>query len=594
MPAIRGNLLEVKLGDNKCETVEIEEKMWRDWLGGRGLGTRLLMDWTEKGTDPLSEDAPMFLMTSPLMGTLTPGTNKIAAVFKSPLNGAVFVSLCGGHLGPTLRYAGWDGIALKGKSEKPVMLVIEDDRVELRDASGLWGKTVGETSDLIRDNWKGREAQWALIGPGGENGVKFASIHSHRGREFGRGGGGLVMGSKGLKAIIVVGTGGVPIHDRVEVEKLAVAAWKRISENAKAQVRKRWGTLELVATINELGFWPTRNFSEGYFPDGDKIDATAYEKTVLIGHRSCHSCPIACGKIGKFRTPDGTEFELEGPEFESLSLLGPNLGFGDFDTIAYATNLCDELGVDTISMGNAVGVVMEAAEKGLLPAGLVDDMDIGFSKPEAAFELIRKCAYAEGEIGKLLGLNTTELACELGAPDLAMAVKGLGLPAYDPRGIKGLGLNYATAAEGASHMRGPTMGPEIGGGKRLEDEEKSAMVIDCQVSMALVDSIGMCSTVRTGMSPDDMADFTKAVTGFETSGDDLLKIGKRIIDLEKRYNLREGFTRKDDTLPKRFTEQPMPGGNSKGACIDIDAMLDDYYKAMGWDENGVPPRGDTF
>ena len=588
MLGIHGKLLRVNLSESRVDTVSVGAEMWRKWLGGRGLGARLLFDLTTKGMEPLSESAPLLFITSPLMGTLAPGISKLALVFKSPLTGTGFVSLCGGHLGPAIRYAGWDGIIIQGCASKPTMLVINDNRVELRDAAELTGKTTGEAAEWIMKQWKGQEVHWAVTGPASEKGVRFSSIHSGRGREFGRGGGGLLMGSKQLKAIVAHGSGGVPVQDRVKVEQLAMEAWIRIKNDTKAQVRRRWGTLELVATINDLGFWPTRNFQEGYFPQGDKIDANSYEKSVLIGHRSCHSCPIICGKIGRFIAPDSSEFEMEGPEFESLSLLGPNIGLDTFDSIAYATRLCDELGVDTITMGNTIGVVMEAAEKRLLPEKPAGKIKIGFGDPEAVFDLIRRCALAGDELGKLMGLGPQKLAEAVGAPELAMTVKGLGLPAYDPRGIKGLGLNYATAAEGASHMRGPTMGPEIGSGRRLDERDKVAMVIDCQVSMALADSLGLCSTARGGMAPPNLAEFLEAITGESWTATELLDAAKRIITLERSYNIREGFSRADDTLPRRFLDEPMPSGNSKGARVELKSMLDEYYRQMGWDESGVP------
>lgn len=582
-------MLKVDLSERRIEAVEISRDLWRNWLGGRGLGTKLLFDATNPGYDPLDNSAPLFIITSPLIGTLAPGTSKTAAVFKSPLAGAVSVSLCGGHLGAALRYAGWDAIMIQGIADCPSMLVIDDDRVSIKDASHLWGKSVGETSDWIRKNRSGDEVQWVVIGPAGEIQVKFASMHSGRGHEFGRGGGGAVLGSKRLKAIVIHGTGGTPVHDREKLLQLTLDAYKRLDLDPKARVRKRWGTLELVTPINMLGFWPTKNFQEGFIETADKIDADAFLKTVVIGSRSCHSCPVACGKVGKFKSPDGSHFTMEGPEFESLTLLGPNIGLDDFDSIAEATRLCDEFGVDTISMGNVLGAVMESAEKGILPKNLAGDLKISFSNPAAAFELIRRCCCAEGVLGKLMALGPAGFANEIGAPELAMAVKGLGLAAYDPRGLKGLGLTYATAAEGASHMRGPTMGPEIGGGKRLDDSNKAQVVIDCQVGIALADSAGLCSTARPGMPPAQMAEFLEAVTGENWTAEELLKIAKNVITLERRFNYREGFTRADDKLPKRFTEEPMPSGPSQGAKVGLDILLDEYYRLMGWDENGTPP-----
>lgn len=591
MKGIAGKILRLNLTRRECAAYRLPDEIRLKWLGGRGAGNRLLMDETPARVDPLSPEANLYFMLSPLVGTLTPGISKTALIFKSPLTGGVFVSLCGGSLGATLKFAGWDGIVIEGKSDKPSIIIIDNDRVTIEDAGSLWGMEVSRVEAMIRSRFKDDGAQAIITGPAGEKMVKFASLHSGRGREFGRGGAGAIFGAKNLKGVVVRGNGGVAVADPGRLEKLTREAYQRIREDEKARVRRRWGTLELVATINELGFWPTRNFSEGYFEGGNRIDAIAVERTVLAGHRSCYSCPVSCGKIIRYTAPDGRVFELEGPEFESLSLLGPNLGIGNIESIAEASRLCDELGLDTISMGSALGLLFEAHEAGRLPAELASHPDLGFGKPQTVFDLIRMAAMREGELGRLLGEGVRAFAHAIKCEDLAMHVKGLGLPAYDPRGIKGLGLNYATAASGANHMRGPTMGSEIDKNTRLTEENKAKVVIEAQVNIAIADSTCLCSTVRGGIDVPQLAEFLEAVTGEPFPGDVLNRIGREIITLERRINLREGFTDEDDTLPRRMIEEPFTKGGSKGTVVNLEKMKREYYHEMGWDEHGVPPGG---
>lgn len=588
MKGISGKILRVNLSSGEIGAENLPHELWRNWLGGRGLATWLWGKENSSHLDPLSSQARIYFAVSPLVGTLTPGVSKTAAVFKSPLTGGIFVSLCGGDIGSAIKFAGWDVIVIEGRSDKPVALVIDDEKVSIRQVSELWGVKVSEAEKALRE-MLGEDSVAVVAGPAGERLVKFASLHSGRGREFGRGGIGAIFGSKNLKGLVVRGGGRVDIADKGGLETLTIEAYRRMQNNEKAQIRRRWGTPELVATINELGFWPTRNFSEGYFEEGHKIDASAIEKSVLAGHRSCFSCPIRCGKVIQYARPDGSCMELEGPEFESLSLLGPNLGLGDIEKIAEASRLCDELGVDTISMGGAIGFVLEAYKKGKLSAKLSEGLNLEFGDEETIFKLIRMTALREGALGEKMAMGSRAFARELGCEELSMDVKGLGIPAYDPRGIKGLGLNYATSASGASHMRGPTMPIEIGENTRLDDHNKVPMVISVQINMAIADSLCLCSTARAGINISQLAQFLEAVTGESWSAQQLEKIGKDILTLERRLNIREGFSETDDTLPPRMLSEPFTHGASKGSVVNLEPMKKEYYKLMGWDEKGIPP-----
>lgn len=588
MKGVNGKILRLNLSSGTAASESLPSEAWRNWLGGRGLATWLWSKENPAHLSPLSPQARIYFAVSPLVGTLTPGISKTAAVFKSPLTGGIFVSLCGGDIGSAIKFAGWDVIVIEGKSEKPVVLLIDDGKVSLHDATALWGMNVSEADRVLR-GMLGEDSVSVVAGPAGEKLVRFASLHSGRGREFGRGGIGAVFGSKNLKGFAIRGGGKITVADKDKLERLTIEAYQRMQNNEKAEIRRRWGTPELVATINELGFWPTRNFTEGYFEEGHKIDAFAIEKSVLVGHRSCFSCPIRCGKVIRYEMPNGCLVELEGPEFESLSLLGPNLGLGDIEKVAAATRLCDELGVDTISMGGVIGFVLEAAIRGKLPQDLRDDLNLEFGDEETVFKLIRMTALRDGKLGSKMALGSRAFARELACEELSMAVKGLGIAAYDPRGIKGLGLNYATSASGASHMRGPTMPIEIGENTRLDEHNKVSMVINVQVNMAIADSLCLCSTARAGINIPQSAQFLEAVTGENWSAQELEKIGKNILTLERRLNVREGFSDADDTLPPRMLSEPFKRGASSGSVVNLEPMKREYYKLMGWDEKGVPP-----
>lgn len=591
MRGISGRILRVNLSSGVASSESLPVDVWRNWLGGRGLATWLWSKENPLHLDPLSPQAKIYFAVSPLVGTLTPGIGKAAAVFKSPLTGGIFVSLCGGDIGSAIKFSGWDVIVIEGRSDKPVVLLIDDERVSIRDASSTWGMEVTEADRALR-SMLGEDSVAVVAGPAGEKLVRFASLHSGRGREFGRGGIGAIFGSKNLKGFAIRGGGRVSIADSQKLEALTIEAYQRMEESEKAQIRRRWGTPELVATINELGFWPTRNFSEGYFEEGSKIDAGAIEKSVLIAHRSCFSCPIRCGKVIRYSHPDGSSVELEGPEFESLSLLGPNLGLGSIEKIAEASRLCDELGVDTISMGGVIGFVIEAGKKGKLPIELKAGLNLEFGDEKTVFKLIQMTALKEGALGEKMAMGSRAFAEELGCEELSMDVKGLGIPAYDPRGIKGLGLNYATSASGASHMRGPTMPIEIGENTRLDDRDKVPMVISVQVNMAVADSVCLCSTARVGINIHQLAQFLYAVTGESWTAGRLEEIGKNILTLERKINIREGFSEVDDTLPLRMLSEPFKKGASAGSVVNLEPMKKEYYRLMGWDEKGVPPLED--
>lgn len=546
------------------------------------------MLWEEvaEETTPFSPQSKLIFFASPLVGTRTPGANKLVLTFKSPLTGGCFVTLCGGYLAPELRFAGYDGLIIEGRSERPVYLYIKDEEVSLRDASDIWGKGTRETDRAVKEKERDEKLRIAYIGPAGEKLVRYACIQSDLHREFGRGGGGAVMGSKGLKAIAIRGTHPVQVEDPDLLKKLASEAVRGLNSNKKAHVRREYGTLENASWVNELGFLPVRNFTQGVFEQIEEIDMYKLKNDFAPKNWSCFACPVACGKVvTSFQLSDGTVKDVS-PEYESIIMLGSNCGISSLSTILEMLLLCDQYGLDTMSTGTVISMVMEAFERKLIDQKTTDGLTLNFGRGEESLELIKKIGKREG-IGALLGEGVKVAAEKLGCPDLAMEVKGLGLAAYDPRGCKGMGLNYAATAEGASHMRGPTMGPEISAGTRLEDENKAKTVIDTQIAMAIVDSLCICSTMRFALSVEKQLDFLKAVTGIEHTKDETTKVGRRILTLERMYNCREGFGRKDDYLPPRFLKEPLVGP-ADNQTVNLDLMLSDYYEEMGWDENGRP------
>ena len=578
------NVLRVDLSTEEVSTIPVDLSLVEGFYGGRGLGIRMLWDEVGPQTEPLAPESKLIFTTSPLVGTLTPGASKLALTFKSPLTFGCFLSLCGGAIAPELRFTGYDGLIIEGKAKKPVYLYIRDEDVYFRDADDIWGKFTGDTVQIIKEREGDRKLKIACIGPAGERLVKYACIHAEEHREFGRGGGGAVMGSKMLKAIAIRGTRSVAVGNPDLLRGMASSARKALLSSEKVRIRNEYGTHENAIPINESGFWPVRNFTEGVLENIQDVDMNRM-KEFVIRKETCYGCPVSCGKVCNFKASDGTVKSVA-PEYESISMCGPNCGISSFNTILEMCWWCDQYGMDTITTGTAVSMVMEAFERGKLDIKATGGLVLRFGAEEASRELIKKIGERDG-IGDILAEGVRTAAEKLGVPELAMEVKGLSLPAYDPRGVKGMGLNYATAAEGASHMRAPIYLQEMGAGTRLLEDNKATMVIDGQIAMAIVDSLCLCSSMRFALSTQNMLDFLKTVNGIEVSPEDADKAGRRVIVLERLYNYREGFRRKDDYLPKRFLQEPL-AGPSQGATVNLEPMLDDYYREMGFDDEGIP------
>ncbi|MCU0844902.1 MAG: aldehyde ferredoxin oxidoreductase family protein [Spirochaetes bacterium] len=586
-----GDVVRVNLSTGDISRENLPLDAVRRFIGGRGLGAWYLYNEVGPDVDPLGPENKLIFMNGPLVGTLLPAGNKINLTFKSPLSRSYSYSLCGGHWGPELRFAGCTGLIIEGKAESPVYLWIDDGAIELRPAAGLWGKTIPETEKRLRDELGGDELlQIACIGPAGEKLNKMACITAGWYREFGRGGCGAVMGSKNLKAITVRGTGAVRFHDAAGVMELSESITAGLKIHPKILDRRNFGTPELLKSINDNGLLCTRNFSETHFEEGHRLEGPRMREDIVVGDASCFACPVGCGKRSYVKTADGTGILLEGPEFETIALLGTNCGISDWESLMEATRICDAYGMDTMNAGGCVSLAMECFEKGIISLEDTGGIELRFGNGKALVAVLRLMAERKG-IGDILAEGIKYASERFKAPELGMHSKGQALAAYDPRGCKGMALTYATSPKGAHHMIATTMGPEIAGGTRLSYENKGALQKEHQLSMCAVDSLGICSTVRGGFGMGDQAKAFSLTTGMELDIDGLKLAAERIINLERMYNARLGFSRKDDTLPKRITHEPVPSGPSAGEVLDLERMLDEYYGCMGWEiDDGLPSR----
>ncbi|ASJ00188.1 aldehyde ferredoxin oxidoreductase [Thermococcus gorgonarius] len=588
-----GRFLRVNLSTGEIKVEEYDEELAKKWLGSRGLAIYFLLRDMDPKVDPLSPENKLIITPGPLSGTSAPTGGRYNVVTKSPLTGFITMANSGGYFGAELKFAGWDGIIVEGKAESPVYIYIKDDNVEIRDASHLWGKVVSETEEAIKKEIGSKKLHIASIGPAGENLVKFAAVMNDGHRAAGRAGVGAVMGSKNLKAIAVEGSKQVPIADR---QKFMLTVREKINKLRNDPVAggglPKYGTAVLVNIINENGLYPTRNFQTGVFEHAYEQSGEAMTAKYLIKNQPCYACPIGCGRVNKLPTVGVTE----GPEYESIWALGANLGINDLASIIEANHQCDEFGLDTISTGGTLAAAMELYEKGYLT-----DEELGDAPPfrwgntEVLHYYIEKIAYRKG-IGDKLAEGSYRFAEMYGHPEYSMSVKKLELPAYDPRGAEGHGLGYATNNRGGCHIKNYMISPEILGYPYKMDphdisDDKIKMLILFQDLTALIDAAGLCVFTTFGLGADDYRDMLNAALGWDFSTEDYLKIGERIWNAERLFNLKAGLVpERDDTLPKRFLEEPMPEGPNKGHIVRLKEMLPRYYKLRGWTEDGRVPK----
>jgi len=555
-------ILRLDLSATKIDTFIPDGSLLKQYIGGRGLGAKIVYDAGR--VDALAPSNLLVFAAGPLTGTTTPASGRVSASTKSPLTGTIFDSNCGGTFGPELKKAGYDAIIITGKSPEPVFIEIEDDRVELKSAEALWGKNVKETTRMLSD-----KGSVACIGRAGEKGVLLASIMSDTVHTFGRGGVGAVMGSKNLKAIVVKGRGSVEIFDQTEFLKQKNSISRLLI--ASPTINKGlavFGTPFLVKVTNWMKILPIANFGKA---DPDIDLNPFYGKSIMEKksprRKACYSCPIACKREDEM----GNEL----PEYETIGMMSANIHNSDYEAIVDANRLCNDYGMDTISVGAVLGCYAEIRNNGISGTELVT--------------LTSMMGEKEG-IGEELGKGSRHFAASEGHPETAIQIKGLELPAYDPRGVKGLGFSYATANRGGCHTRAYLVAPEILRKPKAIDPYtlagKAGHTKIFQDRFAAVDSLVVCKFAFFGVGEEEYANILTAVTGVTYTSEDLMFVGERIWNVERLYNLREGFSKDDDILPARFFEE-----KANGRIIDREEFLKtrtEYYRMRGWDDNGVP------
>jgi len=601
-----GKILRVNLTAGTVTPEPLNMEWAHAYLGSRGLGSKYLINEIDPKVDPLSPENKLIWATGPLTGTMASTGGRYTVITKGPLTGAIACSNSGGYWGAELKMAGWDMVIVEGKSPTPVYLYINDDVAELRDASSLWGQSVWKTEEALKTSLQDPLTRVSCIGPAGENGVLYAAIVNDLHRAAGRSGVGAVMGSKNLKAIAVRGTKGVGnIRDPKAFMKVTFEKKKILAENpVTGQGLPTYGTQVLMNVINEIGALPTRNHRDVQFEGAKDISAEAMAtpretdgKKHLVTNQACFGCTIACGRISKM---DESHFTVQnkpqywgangGLEYEAAWALGAANGVNDLEALQYANLLCNEYGMDPISFGATVGAVMELYEMGVLTKEQIGvDAPFGSAAALAAFaEMVGK---AEG-FGKEIGLGSARLTKKYGHPDLSMSVKGQEFPAYDGRAIQGIGLAYATSNRGACHLRGYTIASEVLGipvkTDPVESEGKPELVKAFQDATAAFDSSGLCVFTTFAWGVADLAPQVQAACGEQYTTEELEKIGERIWNMEREFNNAAGFTKADDSLPKRLLTEAAKTGPSKGMVSKLPEMLPKYYAARGWDSEGRP------
>jgi aldehyde:ferredoxin oxidoreductase len=600
-----GKILRVNLTAGTVKSEPLNMDWARAYLGSRGLATKYIVNEVDPKVDPLSAANKLIWATGPLTGTMASTGGRYTVVTKGPLTGAIACSNSGGYWGAELKMAGWDMVIFEGKSAKPVYLFIEDDKAELRDAAHLWGHSTWFTEETIKKSHQDPLIRVSSIGLAGENQVLFAAVVNDLHRAAGRSGVGAVMGSKNLKAIAVRGTKGVGnIADPKEFMKVTYEKKKILADNAvTGQGLPTYGTQVLMNVINEIGALPTRNHRDSQFEGAKDISAEAMAtprksdgKAQLVTNQACFGCTIACGRISKI---DQTHFSVEnkpqywgatgGLEYEAAWALGAANGVNDIEALQYANAICNEQGMDPISFGATIGAVMELYEMGVL-----NDAQIGIASPfgsaKALCELADMTANGVG-FGKEIGQGSKRLCAKYGHPELSMSVKGQEFPAYDARGIQGMGLTYATSNRGACHLRSYTVASEVLGIPVKTDplvaEGKPELVMAFQDATAVFDSAGICVFTSFAWGLADVAPQVAAACGPEFTLENLSKIGERIWNMERDFNNKAGFTAKDDNLPPRLLNEAAKTGPAKGLVSKLPEMLPKYYQVRGWNPDGT-------
>ncbi len=597
-----GKIIKINLSDGCLTKESLDESMALKYLGGSGFGTKFLWNLTDKKTEPFNEDNPLIISVGPLTGTGFQGANRTSIISKSPLTGVYGDSSAGGFFGPELKYAGYDCILIQGKSKKPVYLYIGNNEIKLYDAREIWNKGVFETEKFLKK--KHPHSRVASIGIGGENRVRFASIMFGLHRAAGRTGMGAVMGSKKLKAIVVRGHGEVKVKYPDKVGNILKKINSRLLNNPFSETITRYGTTILVELMNEIGRFPTLNFQSGVFSRVNLIDGDRIIKEFKMKDRACFGCRYGCKNYINYLWNSKKVFS-DHPEYETISSFGGRVGNSDLKTIFYLNCLCDDFGLDTISTGGVIAFCMELEQRGLLDRSLTGGKVFKWGNQDLLIEIVKDIAHRKN-FGDKMAEGTLKLSRLLGkeTEKYAMHVKGLDIPAQDGRAQKSMGLAHATSTRGADHLKASAFLDEVGFesaiserfgirylpemADRLSPKYKAKMVKECEDFSSIADSLTVCKTSGYLYPPiyyfNDVVEMLNSVTGMNISESELRRIGERIFNLQRAYNIREGLTSADDNLPERFTKEKAPDGIPKGHVVELKEMLKEYYQERGWDE----------
>jgi aldehyde:ferredoxin oxidoreductase len=609
-------ILNVELDSGRTWVEEVPREELLRFLGGRGINAKLLYERVAPGTDPLGPDNVLIIGPGTLTGTSAPSSGRTSVTCKGPATGLYLKVSVGGHLGAELKYAGYDYLVIQGAAKDPVYLWIDDGQVEIRDARHLWGLGTRDTDRLLKEELGDDEIEIGLIGPAGENKVLFSCLIFSLYNSASRGGVGAVMGSKNLKAIAARGTGGLRVAEGDEFFDLAARTRRELAADAGSNTLHTWGTSGSVPDLNEMRMLPSYNFNQVRIDDAEKLSGQyLLDEGYLIGRESCFSCSTACHRFVHTKEHTYGEVRDSGPELETVMSLGAECGIIDTEAIIKANQLCNDYGMDVISVGHVISWAMECYEKGVIKGKQADNMDLRFGNVESQLELIRRIAFREGLLGELLANGTRQAAEEVGGDSWKWAIqaKGLEQSGVDTRMAKSYALAFAVNPRGPDHLMTETFAEfgfteearalieEITGDEKYADPtllDKRADIVrwheDC---FAATDALGFCaftSTAAYAVNPQNMAQLYGHALGIQFSEEELMKAGRRIVTLERCFNVREGARRDDDTLPWRMMNTPVPEGPRKGMVTDkemLDHLLDQYYDVHGWDlGTGIPKR----
>lgn len=582
--------LRVNLTDRtwKVEPIDLDEA--KKYIGGRGLATKWLYDAGCATVDPLSPENLLIFANGPLTGTNSPTAGRYMVITKQPINNKIGSANSGGTWGARLKYAGYDAIIFEGKADAPVRLFIDDDHVEILDASDLWGKKSTECNDILRDI-HGEKSNSLYIGPAGEQLSMLSCVMNDTDRAAGRGGVGAVMGSKNLKAITVKASRN--IVDAYDKEAMK-AAFKRsldlFKENGVTSTGlPTYGTAVLVNIINGIGALPTKNWQEAHFPEAEQISGEELAEKYLVRRGHCHRCTIGCGRVIE---REGRE--VGGPEYEPLWAYGSNCGVSDLPSINEANFQCNEYGLDAIGTPTTIAAAMELWQRGYIkPEENKDLPPLKWGNGEAIVEWTKAMGEGKNELAKLMAQGSAILCDHYDAPQYSMSSKRMDMPAYDARAIQGIGLNYATSNRGGCHVRGYTISPEILGlpvqSDRTETSGKAELVKLFQDLTAAIDSLGVCLFSSFALGAAEYATLFNAATGSSLSPEEFLEAGERIYNLERLFNKDAGMEQAEDSMPDRVLKEPIPSGPSAGMVSKLDEMLPEYYAVRGW-VDGFPTK----